>query len=225
MDVQAQRYPILPGARRVYRGWPCIGPSKQEFVLKSQAFHQPKLRLGWPNGANTAAVTPPIDIQQRPTFVQDEAWGLPIMGIKQRAFVLMMVAVAVTALSFSAAQSLDNRPPQQIIPPVSGQNQNHQVLAGAGTAKCSKLNSQGKAGQPPQIMETPQAIFMLGWVQGFMSGSNMGTMAARNGYFDLGTIDIEEQWAFLTVYCQRNPDSTVYDATIELMRKRLNRVQ
>jgi hypothetical protein len=91
-------------------------------------------------------------------------------------------------------------------------------MSGAGSQRCSYLTSRTKPGS--HLQESSITGMVFGWAQGFMSGMNAGK-ADTGFYFDLSSVSIEEQWAFITEYCRQNPSKQIVDAVIELVSKRL----
>jgi hypothetical protein len=74
-------------------------------------------------------------------------------------------------------------------------------LSGAGSKRCSYLNSRAKPGS--RFQESPVTAAVFSWAQGFMSAMNMSAIAASkagtSSYFDLSSISVEEQWAFIRI--------------------------
>lgn len=102
-----------------------------------------------------------------------------------------------------------------IASPVVGQT----AMSGIGTQDCKGLNSNVRAGSG--FMENQVSMSAMSWVQGFISGINVMKLQLEKKFFDLASISVDEQWAFVAAYCRSNPTKSIDHAVDDLIWKRL----
>lgn len=93
------------------------------------------------------------------------------------------------------------------------------IFAGAGAKKCELVNANVPAGTG--YTQNAFTMSLITWVQGFVSGMNAARGASVKKFYDLDSISIDEQWAFVVAYCRGNSEQAIYMAATELMFKRL----
>jgi hypothetical protein len=93
------------------------------------------------------------------------------------------------------------------------------AVSGVGATPCSDLNLNVRPGSG--YMDNTYTTSVMSWVQGFVSGINVVKLQAEKRFFDLASIDVDEQWAFVVAYCRRNPAKSISHAANDLIFRRL----
>lgn len=92
-------------------------------------------------------------------------------------------------------------------------------IAGLGAQSCSFLTAAIQPGDGWAANTLTKSV--MSWAQGFMSGTNAVMREYRKKYFDLGTLNRDEQWVYLFDFCRSNPTQDFSHAVYDMMFNRL----
>ena len=92
------------------------------------------------------------------------------------------------------------------------------TIVGIGASSCGKyLEIRSKMKETPM---TPESVFdesfMSSWVQGCVSGMNIGRAISKKGVKMLLLPDIQSTMAYLDKFCQENPLEKVHTGVLKL---------
>jgi hypothetical protein len=93
------------------------------------------------------------------------------------------------------------------------------LVSGMGTLGCSELIQQLAPGQGYGQSKLSVAVFS--WVQGYLSALNVVGIIQIGKFADLKSITEDEQWSYIVMFCERNPDGFVFHAVQEMRVTRL----
>jgi hypothetical protein len=92
------------------------------------------------------------------------------------------------------------------------------LISGMGALNCSALTEQLVPGQGYAQSKLSVAVFS--WVQGFSSALNAIGIVQNGHFFDLRSINEDEQWSHIVKFCQQNPDGLVFEAVRDMIATR-----
>lgn len=81
-----------------------------------------------------------------------------------------------------------------------------------GTATCGQYGQAYKTSP-----KNADAVFMS-WVQGFLSGWNVGALYRKEPLRDLSGKSVDEQVRFIQMFCANNPLLPVFQGAVELYK-------
>jgi hypothetical protein len=97
------------------------------------------------------------------------------------------------------------------------------TIEGVGTLVCKDVTDKIPYGQGWGA--DSYTTFVMSWIEGFASGVNTGANADKiedqTIYFDLNTISLDEQWAYVLDVCRRNPNLDLSQAVVDMLTTRM----
>lgn len=87
------------------------------------------------------------------------------------------------------------------------------AIMGYGVTTCSKL---GNDLSNPTMEGSTIELFVMTWVQGYVSGMNAQTLRLQSQYRDMAAFSTDEAKRILFAYCNNHPFASVADTAVNL---------
>jgi hypothetical protein len=94
---------------------------------------------------------------------------------------------------------------------------------GVGSLECKEITDKIPYGQGWGANGFTQGV--MSWFEGFASGLNAMKAEKDKTYFDLSSISVDEQWAYVLDVCRRNPSLDIAHAVDDMMVHRMRLIK